>query len=193
MERKTCDSCISALVHLLPAGCRTFFSSSFSFSNNFIFFPFCPQVYSSYAGCHFSLRISWTPTAQNARSPLRCIMRSLGWATWIVPWIPSSTPPLMSSSEKRSLRSCTAKLRRHLSDQTEGGTMNKSISAGKYLILRKEKGSTGGKTANCFLKELWSWVTEKLTVSYRKACWLYLWIVCGVPVLQITECKTRNV
>lgn len=102
-----------------------------------------PQVCSSYVGCRFSLPISWTPTARVARFPQRCITLSPGWAMWTAQWIPSFTPPLMWSSERHSLRFCTAKM------QQNAWIIPGEVSAGKRRLLRhiphpvKEKRTTG--------------------------------------------------
>lgn len=93
----------------------------------------------------------------------------------------------MLSSERHSLRFCTAERQHHLSDQTEGGVMDKGISSGKYLILLW-KTHHRGQTAIWFLK-LWSWTTDTLTVSRWKTCWLYMWIVRGVLFSKLLNVK----
>lgn len=112
------------------------------FWNPLLLFLSPPQVSSSYAGCHFSLPISWTPTAQDVRFLLRCITPSLGWATWIVPWIPSFTPPSTWSSGRHSLRFCTAEMRR--------GSSEWDLASGKYLILLRKMHHTAKR---CFSEE----------------------------------------
>lgn len=102
----------------------------------------------------------------------------------------------MLSSERHSLRSCTAELQHHLSDQTEGEVMNESISCGKYLILLRKIHHVG-KLRSAHLKFV-KWLKKKkkklvLALSSWKASWIYMLNFVWSPVLQITECKTRNV